>query len=102
MEVLHVAQVGDGGGDVGVQVRRAVARDLQAAGGRHRGGALPLGDAAAAGDVDLQAVDRLRVDHPGEIDQVVPVLACSDIGGHLVANLAQPVEVVGTNRFLEP
>ena len=102
MEVLEVAQVGDGGGDVRVQVGRAVAGDLQAAGGRHGGGALPLGDAAAAGDVGLQAVDRLRVDHPREVDQVVPVLARGDIGGHLVANLAQPVEVVRADRFLEP
>ena len=102
MEVLEVTQVGDGGGHVGVQVRRAVAGDLQAAGGRHRGGAQPLGDPAAAGDVDLQAVNGPRVDHAGEIDQVVPVLARGDIRGDLVPDLAQPVQVVGADRFLEP
>ena len=102
VEVLEVTQVGDGGGHVGVQVRRAVAGDLQAPGGRHGGDALPLGDAAAAGDVGLQAVHRLRVDHPGEVDQVIPVLARRDIRHHLVANLPQPVEVVGADRLLEP
>jgi hypothetical protein len=102
VEVLEVPQVGNGSGDVGVQVRRAVAGDLQAARGRDGGDALPLGDAAAAGDVGLQAVDRLGVHHPGEVDQVVPVLARGDVGRHLVADLAQPVEVVGADRLLEP
>ena len=61
VEPLQVAQVGRGGGDVGVQVRRAVPGDLQAVRRRDRRDAQPLGDAAAARRVGLEAVDGARL-----------------------------------------
>src|SRR6202042_3775212 len=91
VKVLQVAEVRDRGGDVGVQVRRAVAGDLQAAGGGHGGGAQPLGDTAAAGHVDLQAVNRLGVDHAGEVGQVEAVLPRGHIRVDLVPDLTQAV-----------
>ena len=94
MEVLKVTQVGNGGGDVGMQVRRAVAGDLKAAVGSHGGGPLPFGDAAAAGDVGLEAVDGPAVDHAREVGQVVAVLARGDVGTHLVAHGRQPFQVI--------
>src|SRR3954471_8058339 len=47
VEPFQVAKVGRGGGHVGMQVRAAVAGDLQVVGGRDGGDAEPLGDAAA-------------------------------------------------------
>ena len=67
-----------------------------------RGDPQPLGDAAAAGHVGLQAVDGAGRAHPPEVVQVVAVLPGGDVGGDGVADLAQAVEVVGGDGFLEP
>src|SRR5207253_4572689 len=80
----------------------AVAGDLEVVRRRERGDPAPLRDAAAAADVDLQAVHRPGTDHAGEVRQVVAVLTCRDIGLDAVADPAEPVEVVGADRLLEP
>src|SRR6202000_1892132 len=58
VEPLQVPEVRDGRGGVGVQVRRAVPGDLEPEGSRDGPGPQPLGDAAAAGGIGLQAVHR--------------------------------------------
>ena len=102
VEPLQVPQVGDGGRGVDVQVRGAVPGDLQVVRGGDGGDPEPLGDAAAAGGVGLQAVDGARGAHALEVGEVAAVLAGGDVGGHGVAHPAQPVEVVGGDRLLEP
>ena len=59
---------------------RAVPGDLQAVGGGDGGGAQPVGDAAAAGGVGLQAVHGAGCAHAAEVGEVVAVLAGGDVG----------------------
>src|SRR5450759_4729195 len=102
VEPFQVPQVRGGGSDMGVQVRAAVPGNVQAVGGRDCRDPHPFGDAAAAGDVGLQAVDRAGRAHPAEVVQVVAVFAGGYVGCDCVADLAEPVEVVGGDGFLEP
>ena len=64
VEVLQVAQVRDRRAGVGVQARGAVRRYLQPARGRDGRRARPLGEAAAAGRVDLLALGVPTSAHP--------------------------------------
>ena len=81
---------------------RAVPGDSQVVRGGDGRDAQPSVIPAAAGRVGLQAVDRAGRAHPPEVGEVVAVLAGGDVGGDRVADLAQPVEVVGGDRLLEP
>ncbi|KOG87402.1 hypothetical protein ADK38_25640, partial [Streptomyces varsoviensis] len=75
VEPLQVAEVGDGGRGVRVDVRCAVAGDLEPGRLGEGGDAEPGGDAAAAGGVGLEAVDGPGGDHVLEVGQVVAVFA---------------------------
>src|SRR5581483_1960053 len=77
-------------------------RDLEVVGGSHRRRPHPVGDPATAGDVDLQAVDRLGGQHPVEVGKVVAVFASGDVRGDLIAHLPQPSQVVGRDRLFKP
>ena len=70
--------------------------------GRQACAAEPGREPSAAGDVDLEAVDRSRPEHAGEIDLVIAVFAGGDVQGQLVLDLPQAFEVVGRDRFFEP
>jgi hypothetical protein len=102
VEPLQVPQVGNGRRGVSVQVGGAVSGELKPVGGGHRRDPQPLGDAAAPGHVGLQAVHGTRRTHPAEVVQIPAVFAGRDVGGHAVPDLAQAVEIVGGDRFLEP
>ena len=94
MEVLQVAQVRHGHGDLRVQVRRAVPGHLDVVRGGQRGAAEELGDAAAAGHVELQAVHRARGQQPLGVGQRPAVLARRHVGPHLLPDRGQPGEVL--------
>ena len=102
VEVLQVAQVGHRSGHVGVQVGGAVTRNLEVVGLGHRRRPQPDGVAAAAGDVDLQAVDRAGAHHLGEVIKAVAVLPGGHIGTTAITDLPQPIEVVGGYRLFKP
>ena len=93
VEPLQMAQVGDRYGRVRVNVRGAVAGQLETVGLGDGCGAQPDRDAAASGRVRLQAVHRR--DHAGEVGEVVSVFSGRDVGGDGVAHLGQAGEVVG-------
>jgi hypothetical protein len=101
-EVLEVAEVGDGHGRVGRQGLGAMGGNLEVVGGGEGGDAQPFGDPRAARDVRLEAVHRTGLEHAPEVGQVVAVLAGGDVGGALVADLAQARQVIGGDRLLEP
>ena len=100
MEPFQVPQIGGGCGDGQVLVRGAVPGDLQPGGVGHGGDPEEFADPAAAGDVDLQAVDVRG--HAVEVDQVEAVLPGRHVGQHVVADQAEAGQVVGADRFLVP
>jgi len=102
VEPLEVSQVGSRGSDVDVQVWPAVTGHLQAERGGDGGGPQPLGDAAAAGHVDLEAVHGAGLAHPAEVGQVGAVLTGGDVGIDGIAHLAQSDQVVGGDGLFEP
>ena len=73
-------------------------------GAAQRVDAQQLGDACATRHVSLLHVDRLGLEHPREVGQVVAVLAGRHLhaGRGALAHSAQPREVVGRDRLLEP
>src|SRR5581483_3762427 len=89
-------------GDRRVQVRGAVAGDLEVVGRGDVGSPQPPGVPAAAGGVGLQAVDRPGGDHAGEVVGRVAVLAGRHVGVAPVADERQALEIVGGDRFLVP
>src|SRR5207248_3168015 len=90
--------------DVGRELRRAVGGDLEAVAVRESGELEEPRDAAAAGDVELEAVDRARLEQVERVARDVDVLACRDLetGGALLAHEPQSLEVGGGDRLLEP
>src|SRR4051812_18329656 len=73
-------------------------------GNRPRGGrpgtGNPPGETAAAGDVQLQAVDDR--DEPGGLPDVAHVLAGGDVAAQPQPELPELVEIVAADRLLEP
>ena len=61
-----------------------------------------LGDPAAAGDVQLQAVHRARADQRGRVGQRPAVLAGGHVHGDLAPHRGQPGEILRGHRLLEP
>src|SRR5439155_1145953 len=63
-----------------------------------------LGDSPAAGDVCLHDVDRARLQHAPEVEEVVAVLPGGDLhaGRRPVAQQPQALQVIGGDRLLEP
>ena len=102
VEVLEVAKALDGAERVRRDCRRAVRRHVELVRMRDGGGLEQAGDAAAARDVGLEAVDRRC--HPLEVRQHVAVLAGGDLDARrrVVAQKREAFEVVGRDRLLEP
>src|SRR6476469_3541085 len=61
-----------------------------------------FGDAAAAGHIDLDAVDRFGVDEVQEVGKAVAVLPRGDVAAERVADLPQSGMVIGADGLLEP
>ena len=69
VEILDVPQVGHRDAHPRVQVGGAVPGDLEVVRGRQRRPAQELGDATAAGHVQLQAIHRVGGDEPRRVGQ---------------------------------
>ena len=102
VEVLDVAQAGHGHAGMCVQIRRAVRGNLQVVRGGQGGAAEELGEAAAPGRVELQAVHRARLDEPRRVSERPAVLPGGHVGEHLTADRGQPCQVLAGHRLLEP
>jgi hypothetical protein len=102
VEVFDVPQVGHRHARPRVQVGGAVPGDLEVMPRRQGTGAQKLGDAAAPGHVQLQAVHRARVDEARRVGQGPAVLARRDVGHDRLPHRGEPGEVLGGHRFLEP
>src|SRR5262249_48777935 len=63
-EAFHVGAVADAGEQVSSDLRFFVVRDVHACRGAERGGATPLGDAAALGSVEVDEVHGGGVEEP--------------------------------------
>ncbi len=74
--------------------------DVAVVGGGEGGGVAEAGVAAAAGDVELQAVDG--VEEADGVGGGADVFAGGDFAAHRVAHQAQAGGVVAGDRFLEP
>ena len=90
VEVLEVAQVPDGRAHVGADLGGAVQREVHRPGVAEGRNSQQRRDAATAGDIGLQAVDRARGEHVLEVGQVIPVFAGRDVhaGRPALAELA--------------
>ena len=93
VEVLEVAKPVDAAQGVGRELRGAVAREVKVMGGAEAVHTEQAGDAPAAGDVGLEAVDA--ADQVTKVGEDVAVLPGRDVDVALLAYLAETVAVVG-------
>ena len=102
VKVLQVTEVRDRGGNMSGQVGGAVRRQLSVVRVGESGNLAPYGVTAAPGYVGLKAVDRVGMQHLGEVVEGVAVLSGSDVAAEGFSDLIEADEVVGGHRLLEP
>ncbi len=104
VEVLEVDEPVERERRMQMDRRTAVQRQRQVVRPAQTVDAQQLGDPSAPGHVGLEHVDGAGLEHPAEVERVIPVLAGGDrhAGGSVVAHGVQALEVLGADRLLEP